>query len=185
MTALVILCAGGSERFATGPKLLADLRGRPLVAWAIEHARDSGAGEVVVVVGAVDLSGVLGDEVVVTNGRWREGVATSLRAGIEAARRRGHDAVVVGLGDQPAVTPGAWAAVARATSPVAVAGYRGRRAPPVRLAAEVWPLLPTTGDAGARVLMAERPDLVEVVPVEGDPDDVDTPADLERIARAG
>jgi CTP:molybdopterin cytidylyltransferase MocA len=160
---------------------VAPLRGRPLVWWALEHASSAGLDELIVVTGAVDLAAVLpSGATVVANDSWADGQATSLLAGVHAAQAAGHDAVVVGLGDQPFVMPAAWRAVAASPSPIAVATYAGRRANPVRLGAEVWPLLASTGDEGARELMARRPDLVAGVPCEGDPADVDTVEDLGR-----
>ncbi|MGY6501028.1 MAG: nucleotidyltransferase family protein [Acidimicrobiales bacterium] len=181
-TAAVVLAAGGGTRFAAdGHKLLATIGGRPVVALAVEGAVTAGLDEVIVVTGAVDLTSVLPAEVTrVHNDAWAHGQATSLQAGVAAARSGGHDAVVVGLGDQPFVGPRPWAAVAASTAPIAVASYDGQRRNPVRLAAEVWPLLPTTGDEGARALMRVRPELVEAVPCQGQSDDIDTVEDLER-----
>ena len=138
-TAAVVLAAGGSSRFGgDANKLLADFRGRPLVSWAIDHAAAAGLDDLVVVMGAVDVIGLRPPAAwVVHNGSWEQGQATSLQAGIDIARRNGHDAVVVGLGDQPFVEPSAWRAVAAATAPIAVATYSGRRGHPVRLAREV------------------------------------------------
>ncbi len=174
-TAAVVLAAGGGTRFGgDGHKLLASFRGRPLVAWALEAA--SVLDELIVVTGAVELDLPAGARQV-RNPRWAEGQATSLAAAVDAAA--GHDAVVVGLGDQPLIPAEAWRLVAAATAtPIAVATYGGQRRNPVRFAAEVWPLLPRHGDEGARSLLRDRPELVTAVACPGDPADMDTREDL-------
>jgi CTP:molybdopterin cytidylyltransferase MocA len=178
-TAAIVLAAGRGERFGGEvPKLLAPFRGRPLAAWAIDAADCLDA--LIVVTGAADLSTVVPpNALVVPNRRWAEGQATSLAAGVEAAAADGHDAVVVGLADQPLIPREAWRAVAAETrTPITVATYDGARRNPVRLAAEVWPLLPREGDEGARSLLRKRPDLVTEVACPGNPADVDTQEDL-------
>ena len=181
-TAAIVLAAGGSSRFADGQKLLAPFRGRALVTWAAEAAEEAALDETIVVVGDTLLTDVLpGSVTVVPNPDWKGGIATSLWAGLHEAA--GFDAVVVGLADQPLVPASACSAVAAATkAPVAVATYGGRRRNPVRLARSVWPLLPITGDEGARVLMRDHPDLVVEVPCSGDPADVDTVSDLRALS---
>ncbi|MDE0802278.1 MAG: nucleotidyltransferase family protein [Acidimicrobiales bacterium] len=182
MVAAVLLAAGSGSRFdGETHKLLAPLRGRAVVAHALDAVRASGL-EVYVVTGAVDLADVLADDVhIVHNPDWADGQATSVRAAIEAATADGHDAVVVGLGDQPFVTADAWRAVAAADDlPLAVATYGGRRGHPVRLDASVWELLPTTGDEVGRVIMQGRPDLVRPIPCAGHATDIDTLEDLHR-----
>lgn len=183
VTAGLLLAAGGATRFR-GPshKLLAPVDGRPLVLHAVENMTASGLAVAAVVTGAADLREILPSGVdVVPNPAWEEGQATSLAAGIRWAEARGCDAVVVGLGDQPGISPSAWRRVAAATgTPIAVAVYGDRRGHPVRLHRQVWPRLPVTGDAGARALMAECPDLVTEVACDGDPSDIDTVEDLAR-----
>ncbi len=183
-TLAAVLAAGAGSRFEHPThKLLADFRGRPLVAWAIQHALVAGLDEVVVVTGAVDLAAIVPPTVaVIANPRWSDGLATSVHAAVRHAEDRGHDAVVIGLGDQPLVAPSAWRDVADAPAspPIAVATFGGRRAPPARLPSSVWTLLPTTGDIGARDLISGRPELVREVPCDGEPVDVDTVEDLAR-----
>jgi CTP:molybdopterin cytidylyltransferase MocA len=181
-TLAVILAAGEGSRF-TGPtpKLLAPLGGTPLVRWAIDHAVEADLGEVVVVVGAVELGDVVPPGVkVLRNDRWAEGQSTSLAVAVAHARVAGHDAIVVALGDQPGIEPAAWRAVAAATTPIAIATYGGKRGHPVRLASEVWPDLPASGDEGARALLRGRDHVVGEVPCHGRPGDIDTVEDLDR-----
>ena len=175
----MVLAAGRGERFGGDvPKLLAPFRGRPLAAWALDAADCLDA--LIVVTGAVDLASLVPEHaLVVPNERWADGQGTSLAAGVDAASAAGHDAVVVGLADQPLIPRQAWQSVAAETStPVAVATYDGRRRNPVRFASEVWSLLPREGDEGARSLLRKRPDLVTEVACAGNPADVDTQEDL-------
>lgn len=186
--AAVVLAAGGGSRFGGDVhKLLQPLWGRPLVAWVVTAALGAGLAEVAVVEGAVDLAPVLPEgAVVLRNPGWAAGQAGSLRLGLDWCERRGHHAVVVGLGDQPLVPAAAWRAVAACeAAPIAVATYGGRRRNPVRLDRSVWPLLPVEGDEGARVLMAARPDLVAEVACTGTPLDVDTLEDLADLEAVG
>lgn len=179
-----VLAAGGSSRFGDGAKQLASFRGRPLVSWAVEAAVESGAFDLVVVVGgAVDLGGLLPPGVLlIDNPDWASGQATSLAVAVRAARVGGFDALVVGLGDQPFVGPEAWRAVATAelATPIVAASYEGRRGNPVRLGRDVWDDLPTEGDEGARRLMAGRPELVGEVACPGNAADIDTREELDR-----
>ena len=181
--AAVVLAAGGGTRFRGDVhKLLVQFRGRAIVRWAVDNAVDGALDETVVVTGAVDLTGVLPRGVrVVHNPDWSAGQATSLAAAVDDALGAGHDAIVVGLGDQPTVSPAAWRAVASVvtTGGIAVATYDGARRNPVGLGRDVWPLLPRQGDEGARMLMRGQPEIVTEVACEGAaPADVDTVEDL-------
>ena len=179
-TLAAILAAGDGSRFG-GPKLRVDLRGRPLVLWALEAALAAGLDETVVITGGQDLGDLVPAGVTaLDNPDWADGQATSVQVAVRHAEARGHDAVVIGLGDSPMVPAAAWRAVAAVEAPIVTAAYNGARRPPVRLARAVWPLLPTDGDEGARVLLRERPELVTAVPCAGDPRDVDTEGDLEQ-----
>lgn len=181
--AAVVLAAGAGSRFAAADrthKLLAPWRGRPVIAAVLDAATEAGIGAVWVVTGAADLDEVIGGCGArrVPNPRWAEGQATSLAAAVDLAGAEGLARIVVGLGDQPLVPSSAWRAVAAAGGPIAVATYGGRRANPVGLGEEVWPLLPRTGDAGARVVIRNCPELVEEVACDGNPVDIDTVEDL-------
>jgi CTP:molybdopterin cytidylyltransferase MocA len=181
----ILLAAGEGSRLGQ-PKALVEIGGEPLARRGVAMLREGGAAPVVVVTGAVavDLPGVL----VVHNPGWRTGMGSSLAAGLATVPEDCH-AAVIALVDQPLVGPEAVrrliAAYAGGAS-IAVAAYHGAPRNPVLLAREHWAgvLALAVGDAGARPFLRAHPDLV--VPVEcgdtGRPDDLDTRADLERLA---
>lgn len=185
-TIAVVLAAGAGSRFdGDGHKLAAEIDGRPVADRAVGAALAADIGPVIVVAGAhrpalPTLASAVADGRVriIDNPAWRSGQSSSLRVAVDEAGRRHAHAIVVGLADQPFVEPEAWRAVAASKWPIAVAEYAEGRRNPVRLHRSVWPLLPTTGDHGARHLIRLRPELVEPVPCSGSPVDIDTTADL-------
>jgi CTP:molybdopterin cytidylyltransferase MocA len=185
LVAGALLAAGGGSRFA-GPvhKLRADAPdGRPLAAHAIAALVGSGVPLLAVVSGAEAIDDLIPDGVTaIANPDWARGQATSLAAAVRWAQAQGADALVIGLADQPGITSAAWRAIAAAdATPIAIATYDGKRGHPVRLGRDVWAKLPADGDAGARAVIAANPELVTEVPCDGDPADVDTVEDLERV----
>jgi CTP:molybdopterin cytidylyltransferase MocA len=185
--AAILLAAGAGSRFeGQSHKLLADVNGRPIWKHALDAVIATKVQRIVVVAGAIDLSEAQSIDpriTVVRNEAWASGQASSLRLGIETASKLGADSVVVGLADQPGVTPDAWDQVIASRSPLAVALYGDRRGHPVLVTSDYWPELPKTGDLGAREILARHADHVEAIPCKGSPDDIDTEKDLQRWLR--
>ncbi|MGZ6912199.1 MAG: nucleotidyltransferase family protein [Acidimicrobiia bacterium] len=188
--AVGILAAGRADRFG-GPKQLAPLGDRPLVRVCVDTAMASGLRPVVAVLGpragVIEAALPAGVDVV-RAGAARRGIAHSLRALVRALEGwRRVEAVCVGLGDQPLVGAEAYrrlAAAYDAATPLAVATYHGRRGNPVLLGRALWPRVQRLrGDVGARALMDEVPVREVDCTDTGRPDDIDTPADLERLIR--
>ncbi|MEO8363446.1 MAG: nucleotidyltransferase family protein [Ilumatobacteraceae bacterium] len=179
----ILLAAGSGSRFGgDGHKLHAEIGGRTVFSWALQAVVAAQIGPVIVVTGAVELEIDDQDVTIAHNSNWNNGIASSLQVGISAAGKFNADSIVVGLGDQPFVVTSAWRAVAHSPSPIAVATYQSQRGNPVKLDAQIWPSLPTTGDEGARSVFALFSDLVQEVPCEGSSGDIDTLEDLERMS---
>lgn len=181
----ILLAAGQGSRLGR-PKALVEIGGQALVTRGIALLRAGGADPVIVVTGAasVDLAGVI----LVHNPDWRTGMGSSLRAGL-ATLPDSCDAAVIALVDQPLISP---EAVRRligaflAGAGVVVASYDGQPRNPVLLARVHWAgaASAAVGDTGARQFLRAHPELVTQVECGdvGRADDIDTPADLERVA---
>jgi CTP:molybdopterin cytidylyltransferase MocA len=182
----VLLAAGSGSRLGQ-PKALVELGGRRLVDRGTGLLQAGGAGPLVVVTGAapVTLPGVI----TVHNPDWASGMGSSLAVGLQAVPD-GCAAAVVALVDQPLIGAAAvrrLIAAYAAGATVAVAAYQGQPRNPVLLARAHWPevISLAAGDVGARPFLRAHPDLVTLVECAdtGQPDDLDTPADLARLSR--
>jgi CTP:molybdopterin cytidylyltransferase MocA len=186
----VLLAAGQGSRFGR-PKALIELGGQTLAERGVAMLLTGGADPILVVTGAAPVTLAPQHQVhTVYNEEWRTGMGSSLRAALRSAPLLSPDvgAAVVALADQPLVGAEAVArliAAYRSGASVAVAAYDGQPRNPVLLAREHWPevIATATGDQGARAFLRARPDLVTLVECgdTGRPDDIDTPADLDRI----
>lgn len=181
----MLLAAGEGSRFGR-PKALVELDGQTLAERGVTLLRAGGADPVLLVTGAAKLE--IDQAYTVYNKEWRTGMGSSLRAALRALPKDA-DAAVVALADQPLVGPEAVArliAACQAGAGVAVATYDGKPRNPVLLAREHWSevIAMAIGDQGARAFLRARPELVTLVECgdTGRPDDIDTPADLDRIA---
>jgi CTP:molybdopterin cytidylyltransferase MocA len=178
-----LLAAGAGARFeGSTHKLRAQLNGRPLWEWAVAAVQSAGFDHVLVVTGAAEVEWP-SSLILRHNPAWATGQASSVQVAARAARELGADTLTIGLADQPFVTSAAWRAVADAPSScrIVVATYDGVSGPnPVRLHRDVWTLLPSTGDEGARGVIRAHPEWVCPVACVGSVADIDTLEDLAR-----
>ena len=204
---MVVLAAGGSSRLGT-PKQLVRFRGRTLLRRAVETAlagavlpspraaRATAApvvSRVVVVLGAraaalrAELDGL--PVHIAVNRRWREGLASSLRAGLRAAlAATGRARPAAGLFltcDQPYVTPSLLRRLVRRFrrgAPIVACAYDGTLGVPALFARGYFSdLLDLSGDQGAKQILARH--RAEVAPVcfARGAADIDQPRDVLRL----
>jgi molybdenum cofactor cytidylyltransferase len=193
MITAVVLAAGRAVRMGA-PKQLLELRGRSLVAWVVHAARASRCDDVLVVLG--ENAPRIGREArragarTVVNPRYRDGMGTSLAAGI-AALDPACEAAVVLLADQPCLDPALIDTLIetyRATGkPLVISRSNDMRGVPALIGRALFmEAAHLAGDTGGRQLMEQHPDLIAEVPLPPGTAlwDVDTPEDFERLRKA-
>ena len=180
--AAVILAAGRGERWdKQGHKLLANLKGKPVVSWAISSAAGAQLDELIVITGSVDISNLIPQgATMLHNPDWESGQSSSLIVATSWAKNRGHEAVVVGLGDMPGVPKEAWISVSECPDHLVVATFDGERRPPTKISSEFFEYLPAEGDVGARPLLNGGNHKVTEIVCQGNGNDIDTFKDLEQ-----
>ncbi|MGQ0847609.1 MAG: nucleotidyltransferase family protein [Actinomycetota bacterium] len=191
MIAALVLAAGGSSRLGR-PKQLEPWGNTTLLGRILSQVAEMPFDDRFVVLGAscdevlatVDLS----QWTVVENPEWGDGMASSLRVGLDAVLRLTRaDAAAIFLGDQPDIDPEVVHALIetrrKSKRMAIVPKYRYTWGNPVLVERSLWPrLMGLEGDEGAKRLLQAHPDWVDEVWVEQmPPRDVDTTTDVEEL----
>jgi molybdenum cofactor cytidylyltransferase len=181
----IVLAAGASTRFGS-PKQLVRLAGRPLLHTVVTRAAEVTGNALIVVLGAqaAELAPLLKHSAgtIVVNHEWREGLASSIRAGVAHLPAACTGAMLV-LADQAAVSAddlkrlaGSWR---RQPQCIAAAMYAGTiGVPAIFPRTSFRELAELRGDAGARTLLRRNSDRLVRVAMESAAIDLDTPEDL-------
>ena len=182
--AAVILAAGTSTRMGDHNKLLACIDGTPMVHRVVKVALESDVQSSVVVTGfeadkVNDNLAKLGVRTV-NNPNYRDGLASSLRIGINAVPNA--DAAVVLLADMPFVSTRHINQLIQcfdknSDTDIIVPVHKGRRGNPVLWASRYFPQLANLqGDKGARDMLKQFESRVCKVPIDSDAifTDIDT-----------
>lgn len=188
----IILAAGASRRLGQ-PKQLLLVEGETLLARTMRVVSESGAGPVLVVLGANrdSIAEVveLGNVHVLANVGWESGIASSIVAGVAAVQRLRPeaDALMILVCDQPKLCAGHLEALigsyrGATESSIVASRYAGIAGIPAIFPASQFPRLRALeGDAGARFLLREPECPMILVDFAGGEEDIDTPEDLARL----
>ncbi len=170
------------------PKPLLQWQGATLIEYQIAQLREAGVGDVIAVLGhraedVLPLATAAGARCVV-NESYREGRASSLRAGAAAAE--GAETIVVVAVDQPRPAAVTRRLLAEHTAGITVPAHGGRRGHPVVLAGTLLPELREVAEAtqGLRAVIERHAAEVREVPFDSATVllDLNTPDDYERAA---
>lgn len=191
---IILLAAGGSSRLGR-PKQLLEYKGRPLLRHTVEVALASACRPVMVVLGAEYeaclkvLEGL--DVTPIYNSAWKEGLSSSIRAGVLALE--GEKPAVAGailcVADQPYLTAEVLNALieCQRNSGVKIVAceYAGKPGPPALFCASLFgELKKLTGDEGARRVLQENSDSLALVRFPKGETDVDTVADYDKLRQS-
>lgn len=189
--ASLILAAGASKRLGRTKQLL-PWGGATLLEHVVARITDFGIDEVWVVLGH-DAERILdetdlGTASVVINDEYEEGIASSLRVGLDAMTRHSRsDKALIAMGDQPdlrdEVVRELLEVARREKRPAVVPKYRYTWANPVVIDRSLWArLMSLEGDSGAQRLLQAHPEWVKEVWFEHlPPRDVDTEEDVSEL----
>lgn len=195
MISAIVLAAGESQRMGEQNKLLLPFHGRPLIEHVVQTVCASEAGEVIVVLGyeADRVREVLDDYDVtcVHNPRFREGMTTSIHAGVRAAAPE-TDGFMICLSDLPLIEPeelNTLIAALEAThrtdgQGIVVPVFQGQRGNPVLFSAHYKPdILAHDGLMGCKGVVKQHRERVVEVEMESDHvlRDIDTPEAYRKL----
>lgn len=187
-----MLAAGASTRLGS-PKQLLLHKGKSLLKHTVDEALNAHAGTLVVVLGAnADFFLKEFDTTratVVENAEWQEGMASSIRVGLNTLIKKSPsaDAVIFMVCDQPFVS----AAILndlistrlKTGKPIVACNYGEVIGPPALFHQSLFSeIMQLKGDAGARKIILQHSDEVATVQFPEGKIDIDTKADYNALS---
>lgn len=187
----VILAAGSSSRLGE-PKQLVHFQSKSLLQQVIDEVAQIEFEELVVILGANEV--LIKKKVnfksakLIQNPNWEEGMASSIRLAVEEAERRGLNALLILLSDQPFVNSELLRDLIKLYSPgkelIVASEYNNIFGVPVLFDRHYFQdLKELTGDTGARKLIKQYQDKVKGVKFEKGLVDIDTQEDLSKLQK--
>jgi molybdenum cofactor cytidylyltransferase len=188
---IVVLAGGQSSRLGS-PKQLLPYSGSTLLRHTVDVAIDADFGPVIVVTGANSMEvkqALTGLKIqVVDNPGWQEGMASSLRVGLQEmlVSHPETDGIIFMVCDQPYVNKSVLLCLIEAQlstgKAVAASSYQGKAGTPALFHHSFFEkLMELKGDKGARMIIAAHPNDVAEVTFEEGAIDIDTKEDYEQL----
>ncbi len=188
---IILLAAGESSRFGE-PKQLLPYAGQTLLQHGLQVANDSIAHPIIVVLGAhadiIKKEINSGSTQVVVNAEWQEGMASSIRCGITAlvGISAFTEGAILMVCDQPYINSTLLNILIEthenSSKPIIACSYAETFGPPTLFHKSIFPeLLQLKGDVGARSILLQHINEVEVVLFPEGNLDIDTKADYQKL----
>jgi molybdenum cofactor cytidylyltransferase len=189
MTGAIILAAGESSRLGQ-PKQNLVFNGQTLLQRAADSALQSECKPVIVVLGANN-STIIPPKgaIVLYNKDWKEGMASSIRMGIDELNKHlSVDKVFIMLCDQPFVNPALLNTLIekqlQTGKPIVACAYSGTTGVPVLFDRSLFAeLLLLQGHEGAKKILTTHANQIATIPFEQGSIDIDTPSDYECLIK--
>jgi molybdenum cofactor cytidylyltransferase len=190
---IIILAAGASTRMGQ-PKQLLQYNDANLVQHAIDEALAAGAQKVLVVLGsgAEKISEQINKKQanVLYNKNWEEGIASSIREGLQQSLllSASVDAVILMVCDQPYVNAALLKSLVNqhieSGKHIVASQYKDTLGTPVLFHKSFYPeLLKLKGDNGAKKILMDNKELVQAVRFPLGDIDIDNMADYETLLK--
>lgn len=192
-TGIILLAAGASSRLGK-PKQLLLYKNKVLLQHGVDTAINTGTNTIILVLGAN--AQLLQTEIqhkevsVVINNNWEEGMAASIRCGLNKLLviNPSINAVIIMVCDQPFVTEKLLEELQsiylQTHQPIIASRYQNILGTPALFDKTIFEaLLELKGDTGAKKILNENPQWVSVVDFPEGIIDIDTEADYEKLLR--
>ena len=189
---IILLAAGESKRLGR-PKQLLRFAGSTFLQHGLNTAHASLASPIVTVLGAnaeAMKNKIENEPHVVVNPNWNEGMASSIRAGVKALLEIDStvDGVILMVCDQPYVDCNVLnnliAAHQVSGKSIVACSYNNTFGPPALFQKVMFPeLLQLYGDTGAKSIVRQHADEVEMISFPKGEVDIDTEADYEKLSK--